>query len=187
VGTQRESGCEISLRARGIDSHTIEDVRQETFIRVWLAVRDGKIANPAGFGAFVHSVCRNILRENRRTAARNEHEPIQLIDVPEETRGSGELLERQELALLVQEALSLLSQRERELLLAYYSLDNHALVEREALAKRENMPLPHLRVLVNRALKKVAKSFLSKGKPEKVRPTSCHAHRPETSKDLLGT
>src|SRR5689334_20060956 len=33
----------VALRARGIDSHTIEDVRQETFCRVWVAVRAGSV------------------------------------------------------------------------------------------------------------------------------------------------
>ena len=51
----------ITLRARGVDSHTIEDVRQETFCRVWVAVQSGNVNNPRGFGSYVHSVCKHVL------------------------------------------------------------------------------------------------------------------------------
>src|SRR5689334_16911222 len=56
----------VTLRARGVDSHTIEDVRQETFCRVWIAVRAGNVHNPKGFGAYVHAVCKNVLSESKR-------------------------------------------------------------------------------------------------------------------------
>ena len=53
----------ITLRARGVDATTIEDVRQETFCRVWVAVQSGSVNNPSGFGSYVHSVCKNVLRK----------------------------------------------------------------------------------------------------------------------------
>ena len=56
----------ITLRARGIDAHTIEDVRQETFCRVLVAVQSGSVNNARGFGAYVHAVCKNVLSESRR-------------------------------------------------------------------------------------------------------------------------
>src|SRR2546423_2548964 len=62
----------ITLRARGVDVSTIEDVRQETFCRVWLAVLSGSVNNPQGFGSYVYSVCRNVLSEIRRDDSRNQ-------------------------------------------------------------------------------------------------------------------
>src|ERR1041385_2081206 len=42
----------------------IKDVQQETLLRAWAAVRaEGGIRQPERFGAFVSSVCNNILRE----------------------------------------------------------------------------------------------------------------------------
>src|ERR1051326_4365398 len=49
----------------------IKDVQQETLLRAWAAVRaEGGIRQPERFGAFVSSVCNNILRESYRSRAR---------------------------------------------------------------------------------------------------------------------
>src|SRR5882724_177796 len=152
----------ITLRARGIDTHMIDDVRQETFCRVWMAVRAGTIMNPEGFGAYVHSVCKNVLLESRRNEKRNEHESLQSRDIADEKCGLEELMQRQENEQLIRDALSRLSQKEHQLLLAYYSHDAHALKEREQLAKKESLPLSHLRVLVQRLRQKISKDLLAR-------------------------
>src|SRR5690242_21887601 len=59
----------IKLRARLRDSALIEDVRQETLLRVFTAIKqDGSLRSPESLGAFVNSVCNNLLFElYRRT------------------------------------------------------------------------------------------------------------------------
>ena len=49
----------------------VEDARQETFFRVLKALRQpGGIQSPGGFGAFVNSVCNNVLFEMYRSHSR---------------------------------------------------------------------------------------------------------------------
>jgi len=56
-----------SLRRRAASAERINDVRQETFARVLAAVHsDQGIRRPECFGAFVASVCRNVLYESYR-------------------------------------------------------------------------------------------------------------------------
>ena len=54
----------IKLGSRLKSAETIEDVRQETFYRVWLAILSGSVNNPQGFGSYVYSVCKNVLSES---------------------------------------------------------------------------------------------------------------------------
>src|SRR5690348_15899522 len=59
------------LRRRLACPEHIKDVQQETLLRAWAAVRaEGGIRQPERFGAFLSSVCNNILRESYRSRAR---------------------------------------------------------------------------------------------------------------------
>jgi len=61
----------IKLRSRLRSPALIEDARQETFLRVLKALRQpGGIQSPGGFGAFVNSVCNNVLFEMYRSHSR---------------------------------------------------------------------------------------------------------------------
>ena len=61
----------IKLRSRLRSSAQVEDARQETFLRVMNALRQpGGIQSPGGFGAFVNSVCNNVLFETYRAHSR---------------------------------------------------------------------------------------------------------------------
>src|SRR5438034_7258417 len=63
----------IKLRYRRLSSDIVEDLRQETFIRVIANLRkDGGVRQPERFGAFVNSICNNVLLEYYRTSARNQ-------------------------------------------------------------------------------------------------------------------
>src|SRR5712671_4495405 len=62
----------IKLRARALSAHTVEELRQETFIRVIAALRkQGGVRQPERLGAFVNSVCNNVLLEFYRASARS--------------------------------------------------------------------------------------------------------------------
>ena len=62
----------IKLR-RTLRSHqAVEDVRQETFLRVFSILKHkGGIEHPEKLGAFVHGVCSNVLFEHYRSAKRH--------------------------------------------------------------------------------------------------------------------
>ena len=62
----------IKLRSRLRSPAQVEDARQETFLRVMKALRQpGGIQSPGGFGAFVNSVCNNVLFEMYRSHSRD--------------------------------------------------------------------------------------------------------------------
>jgi RNA polymerase sigma-70 factor (ECF subfamily) len=148
----------ITLRARGIDSHTIEDVRQETFCRVWVAVRAGAVNNPRGFGSYVHSVCKNVLSENRRTDARNQHDDLESTDVADDQLGLEELMQRSENTELVGKVMAQLPQRARNLLHARFfeERDNDEVCEQFAVDR------DYLRVLLHRAILKFGELYKQK-------------------------
>lgn len=61
---------QLKLRSRLNSPQAIEDVRQETFTRVFAALRDGKIRQPERLGSFVNSMCNNVLLEHYRSFSR---------------------------------------------------------------------------------------------------------------------
>jgi RNA polymerase sigma-70 factor (ECF subfamily) len=98
----------IKLRRRGWSTHDVEDVRQETFLRVIQKLRQGEVHQPERLGAFVNSVCNNIILESYRVRSRNsgadptENEPADMaIDM------DGDLIaeERKKLVRIVLEEL----------------------------------------------------------------------------------
>jgi RNA polymerase sigma-70 factor, ECF subfamily len=64
---------QLKLRARLRSPQAIEDVRQETFVRVFTALRSaGGIRQPERLGAFVNSICNNVLLEHYRSSSRSD-------------------------------------------------------------------------------------------------------------------
>lgn len=139
----------IKLRRRGWAIQDVEDIRQETFLRVLQALRQkGSLEHPERLGAFVNSVCNNIILEFWRSRARNDaadpadNEPV---DCTIDVEGSLVVQERKE---LVQAVLAELSQSDRELLRMVF-LEEAA---REDICRTMNVDRGYLRVLLHRAL-----------------------------------
>lgn len=63
----------LKLRSRLRSPQAIEDVRQETFARVFASLRKGgALRQPERLGAFVNTVCNNVLFEHYRASSRSE-------------------------------------------------------------------------------------------------------------------
>jgi RNA polymerase sigma-70 factor (ECF subfamily) len=60
----------IKLRARHYSAHTIDDIRQETFLRVFQVLRKDGLRQPDRIGAFVNTVCNNVALEFGRAGSR---------------------------------------------------------------------------------------------------------------------
>src|SRR5499427_2690240 len=74
----------IMLRARYLSPERVDDVRQETLARVIATLRrQGGIRQPERFGAFVNSVCKNVLRENSRSYHRDRPLEEGRLDIPD--------------------------------------------------------------------------------------------------------
>ncbi|HEX3091975.1 MAG TPA: sigma-70 family RNA polymerase sigma factor [Candidatus Angelobacter sp.] len=145
----------ITLRARGVDVSTIEDVRQETFCRVWVAIQSGSVNNPQGFGAYVYSVCKNVLSESRRDDSRNQHDSLEFNDVPDEKLGLEELIQHQEHGELVRAILDQLPERDRHLLQARFFEDR----DNEEVCGDFGVDRDYLRVLFHRAINKFGELY----------------------------
>lgn len=145
----------ITLRARGVDSHTIEDIRQETFCRVWLAVRSGNVQNPSGFGSYVHSVCRNVLSESRRGEVRYQHDSLDTTDVADSRLGLEDLMQRKENGKLVREVLARLPERDRHVLHARFFEDR----DNDDVCMEFGVDRDYLRVLLHRAINRFGELY----------------------------
>jgi RNA polymerase sigma-70 factor (ECF subfamily) len=63
----------LKLRSRLQSPQAIEDVRQETFARVLTSLRkEGALRRPESLGAFVNTVCNNVLFEHYRMSSRSQ-------------------------------------------------------------------------------------------------------------------
>jgi RNA polymerase sigma-70 factor (ECF subfamily) len=156
AGTERHFAAyfgeliQLKLRARLSSKEAVEDVTQETFVRVLTLVRakDG-IRQPERLGALVNSVCNNVLLEHYRSHRRRDSslddEPEQAF-VDERISVSG-LLAVDETERLVRRILGELSGRDR------YLLQSVLLEERDKdeVCAELGLSRDYLRVLVHRA------------------------------------
>jgi RNA polymerase sigma-70 factor (ECF subfamily) len=137
----------LKLRSRLRSPAAVEDVRQETFSRVLQTLKQkGGIETPESLGAFVNSVCNNVLFEqyragSRTTALDEEYDP------PESTPGADAELLAAEDRERVREALADLPQRDKDLLRWLFFEER----DKDEICRTMNVDRNHLRVLVHRA------------------------------------
>ena len=139
----------IKLRRRNWSTHEIEDIRQETFLRVLQVLREkGGLEHPERLGAFVNSVCNNVVFEFCKARARHPpfdpdgNEPIDhTIDM------DGSLL-AEEKKKLVRAILGELPAADRELLKMIFLEETN----RDEVCRTMHVDRGYLRVLLHRAL-----------------------------------
>jgi RNA polymerase sigma-70 factor (ECF subfamily) len=139
----------IKLRARLRDWQLIEDLRQETFVRVLTALKsNNRLNSPESLGAFVNSVCNNLLFElYRRDAKRRTIEMDDRFDPPDDRASAESQMATEERSAEIREVLQELSAKDRELLrLVFYEDIDSAQICRSFGVHRE-----YLRVLIHRA------------------------------------
>lgn len=138
---------QVKLRSRLQSREAIEDVRQETFARFYMALRAGKILHPERLGSFVNSICNNVLLEHYRTAARH----ISLDEEKKELRaGAIDLLGAlavEETEKKVREILDQLSERDRRLLREVFIEER----DKDEVCRDFGVDREYLRVLLHRA------------------------------------
>jgi RNA polymerase sigma-70 factor (ECF subfamily) len=140
---------QIKLRARLRSPQAVEDVRQETFARV-LAVlkRDGGLRQPERLGAFVNTVCNNVLFEQYRAAGRGESLDDENSPEPADPgKDALEIAASRQIAAKVREILLELPERDRALLKAVF-LDER---DRDEVCSKFGVDREYLRVLLHRA------------------------------------
>jgi RNA polymerase sigma-70 factor, ECF subfamily len=138
----------IKLRSRLHSSSAIEDIRQETFVRVFKAVRaEGGIRNPQGLGGFVNSVCNNVLQEFYRSSGRTESTGETLGDPPDRTIDLEGALVTKQTREQVRQVLARLPEKDRRLLKAMF-IDE---TDKDQICQEFGVDRNYLRVLLHRA------------------------------------
>jgi RNA polymerase sigma-70 factor, ECF subfamily len=137
----------LKLRSRLRVAARIDDAKQETFVRVLRTLKQkGGLATPERLGAFVNSVCNNVLfelyRSDARTTALDE-----AYDAHENRPGAEAILMAAEERDKVREALAALPQRERDLLRWLFFEER----DKDEICRQMNIDRNYLRVLVYRA------------------------------------
>jgi RNA polymerase sigma-70 factor, ECF subfamily len=139
----------LKLRSRLRSPQAIEDVRQETFARVLATLRrEGGLRNPERLGAFVNTVCTNVLFEHYRSSSRSDS--LDDEDQPEPQATGADTLDivaSRQLQKKVREILMDLPVRDRSLLKAVF-LDEK---DRDEVCREFGVDREYLRVLLFRA------------------------------------
>jgi len=140
---------QLKLRNRLQSPQAIEDIRQETFARVLSALRkDGSLRQPERLGAYVNTVCNNVLFEHYRASGRSES--LDVDGRPELVAKGADALEIAAAGQIkdkVQEILLDLDPRDRSLLQAVF-IDER---DRDEVCREFGVDRDYLRVMLHRA------------------------------------
>ena len=147
----------IKLRSRLKSLEIMEDVRQETFSRFFVALRGGKILQPDRLGSFVNSICNNVLLEYFRSTSRSssldedEEKKIPAVDADLLA-----VLVSKETGKKVREILEKLSERDRRLLREVFLEER----DKDEVCRDFGVDREYLRVLLHRAKQAFKSSYL---------------------------
>ncbi len=139
----------VKLRSRLQAREAIEDVRQETFTRFYVALREGKIVHPERLGSFVNSICNHVLMEHYRTAVRHGSvdDDDQKKEFPSPALDPLATFSAQEIQQKVREILEQLPERDRRLLREIFLEER----DKDDVCRDFGVDREYLRVLLHRA------------------------------------
>jgi RNA polymerase sigma-70 factor, ECF subfamily len=136
----------LKLRVRIRSAQLIEDIRQETLLRVLQIVRKRGVEHPERFGAFVSAVCNNVLLEQVRAEARHESADPE-SDPADESIDLDAPLVSQQRRRQVESVLAELPDKDRDLLRSFFLQER----TRAELCRQYQVSEEYLRVLLHRA------------------------------------
>ncbi len=139
---------QLKLRSRLQSPHAIEDVRQETFVRVLSVLRKDGLRQPERLGAFVNAVCNHVLFEHYRSTSGSESLDVEgRPELPDKGANALEIAASRQIKDKVREILLDLAPRDRSLLKAIF-LDER---DRDEVCREFGVDRDYLRVLLHRA------------------------------------
>ena len=141
----------IKLKQRLRSREELEDLRQEVFLRVLRSLRQGRgLERPECLGAYVHSICHNVVLEYLRGMNKSE----QWDEHAQEPRDPGTGIERelvtQEKSRQLRSLIDEMSPKDRFLIRAIF-LDER---DKDAVCREQGVGRDYLRVLLHRAKKR---------------------------------
>jgi RNA polymerase sigma-70 factor, ECF subfamily len=139
---------QLKLRSRLHSPQAIEDVRQETFVRVFAALRSGKIRHPDRLGPFVNSMCKNVLLEQYRASSRaSSLEDEEQKDFPAIGMDVLGALAAKQIGEKIREILEEMPERDRRLLREVFLEER----DKDQVCREFGVDRDYLRVLLHRA------------------------------------
>lgn len=141
---------QLKLRSRVRSPEVIEDIRQETFVRFFAALRsEGGVRQADRLGAFVNSVCNHVLLEHYRSSSRDapvsdDDESAEIPDLKVDVLGG--IMTRQT-AATVRDVLDDLSERDRRLIKEVFFEER----DKDEVCRDFGVDRNYLRVLLYRA------------------------------------
>jgi RNA polymerase sigma-70 factor (ECF subfamily) len=156
---------QLKLRTRLRSPQAIEDVRQETFARVFAALRSpGGIRQPERLGAFVNSICNNVLLEQYRSSSRAtslDDEPE--TDLPDPVTDVLGAVAAKQMEEKVRQILDEMPERDRRILREVFLEER----DKDDVCRDFGVDRDYLRVLVHRAKQSFKSLYLKhiEGRP----------------------
>jgi RNA polymerase sigma-70 factor (ECF subfamily) len=140
---------QLKLRSRVRSPQVIEDLRQETFTRVFAALRSEQgVRQPDRLGAFVNSVCNNVLLEYYRSISREtpieEEEDSKFPDTSLDVIG---VISHKQMQDRVRQVLDGLTERDRRLIKEVFLEER----DKDEVCRDFGVDRDYLRVLLHRA------------------------------------
>lgn len=151
---------QLKLRSRLRTPQAIEDVRQETFARVFAALRSGGgIRQPERLGAYVNSICNHVLlehyRQSGRTSSIDDDDAPDVVDQQIDILGA---VSARQMQAQVQEILEEMSERDRRLIREVFLEER----DKDAVCRDFGVDRDYLRVLLHRAKLSFKSLYLKK-------------------------
>ena len=140
---------QLKLRARLRSPQALEDVRQETFARVFAALKSpGGIRQPERLGAFVNSICNNVLLEQYRASSRAtslEDGPAE--ELPDASVDVLQTVADKQMEEKVREIVAEMPERDRRIIRGVFLEER----DKDEVCRDFGVDRDYLRVLVHRA------------------------------------
>jgi RNA polymerase sigma-70 factor (ECF subfamily) len=149
----------LKLRSRLRSPQAIEDVRQETFARIFAMLRREGIRQPDRLGALVNSVCNNVLLEHYRSSSRDTAmEEGQETEIPDPSIDVVAAMERQEMEDKVRQILEELPEKDRRILKEVFLEER----DKDQVCRDFGVDRNYLRVLLHRAKQTFKTTYLKR-------------------------
>ena len=139
----------IKLRARMLASEIVEDLRQETYIRVLVNLRKSHdaVRQPERFGAYVNSICNYVLMEFYRASNKTSPWDDSYLELPDHAVDTEGLLVTKQSKERVRQILQALPKKDGDLLWAFFIEEK----DKDEVCSQFGVDREYFRVLLHRA------------------------------------